>query len=365
MTDSESTIGSLISADSHVVPLPTFWAAYLPARLRDRAPAVESTDEGDVVIFEGRRSPVMAINSIAGKSRKSQGFAYRRLAEQVAGGHDPAARVADQDRDGVAAEVLYGGGPLQTDDSELFVASHYAYNDWLADFCRYAPHRLLGVAYVPCQSPTVAVAEIRRARHLGLRGVLVPAAPPSGHWWDAEWMPVWDAVADAGLPAALHVGFGFARKHRFAGGPAFMTDVLMTKMEMAAPIGDLIFGGVLARRPELRVVSVEAYIGWLPFVAEYIDHAYEVHRYWNDLGLAEQPSVYLRRQVYATFIDDPIGLRERHTLGVDNILWSSDYPHGESTFPASREHVARAFAGIPAEETRKIVYENARRLYGL
>ena len=365
MTASVPTGEPLISADSHVVPLPSFWRDYLPAGLRDRAPVIESTDEGDFILFEGRRSPVMAINSIAGKARDGQGFAYRRLAEQVAGGHDPAARVADQDRDGVVAEVLYGGGPLQTADRELFVASHHAYNDWLADFCRHAPRRLLGVAYVPFASPDLAVAEIRRARRLGLKGTLIPASPPSGHWWDAEWAPVWNALVDEGLPAGLHVGFGFARKHRFDGGPAFLTDVMMTKMEMAGPIADLIFGGVLRRHPALRVISVEAYIGWLPFVAEYIDHAYQVHRYWNDLELEELPSTYLRRQVYATFIDDPVGLRERHTFGVDNILWSSDYPHGESTFPRSREHVAKAFAGIPAEETRKMVYENARRLYQL
>jgi len=365
MPAAEPTSEPLISADSHVVPLPTFWREYLPAGLRDRAPTVESTDEGDFTVFEDRRTPVMAINSIAGKTRDGQGFAYRRFADQVPGGHDPAARIVDQDRDGVVAEVLYGGGPLQTADRELFVASHYAYNDWLADFCRHAPRRLLGVAYVPCVSPDVAVAEIRRARRLGLRSTLVPASPPSGHWWDDEWAPVWNALVDEGLPAGLHVGFGFARKHRFADGPAFFTDVMMTKMEMAAPLADLVFGGVLQRHPALRVISVEAYIGWLPFVAEYVDHAYGVHRYWNDLGLDELPSAYLRRQVYATFIDDPVGLRERHTFGVDNIMWSTDYPHGESTFPRSREHVARAFAGIPAEETRKMVYENARRLYDL
>ena len=356
---------TLISADSHVVPLPTFWREYLPARLRDRAPVVESTDDGDVTLFEGRRAPVMAINSIAGRSRDGQGFAYRRFSEQVAGGHDPAARIVDQDRDGVVAEVLYGGGPLPTADRELLLASHYAYNDWLADFCRHAPHRLLGVAYIPFDSPEVAVAEIERTRRAGLRSALIPASPRSGHWWDDTWAPVWAALVDAGMPAGLHVGFGFARRHRFEGGPAFMTDVVMTKMEMAAPLADLVFGGVLQRFPELRVISVEAYIGWLPFVAEYVDHAYRVHRYWNALGLDELPSFYLRRQVYATFIDDPVGLRERHALGVDNLLWSSDYPHGESTFPRSREHVAAAFAGIPAEERRKIVCDNARRLYRL
>lgn len=358
-------IDRLISADSHVVPLPSFWREYLPAALRERAPRIESTDEGDFTVFEGRRTPVMAINSIAGRSRDGAGFTYRRFAEQVPGGHDPAARLLDQDRDGVAAEVLYGGGPLATEDRELRLASHRAYNDWLADFCAHSPNRLLGVAYVPFDSPEIALAEIRRSHAKGLRGALLPATPPSGHWWDEQWSPIWEALVDCGMPAGLHVGFGFARKHRFDGGAAFMTDVMMTKMEMAGPIADLVFGGVLQRYPELRVISVEAYIGWLPFVAEYIDHAYRVHRYWNDLGLAEAPSFYLRRQVYATFIEDPVGLRERHAIGVHNLMWSSDYPHGESTFPHSREFVARAFAEIPRAEAHEIVFENARRLYRL
>jgi predicted TIM-barrel fold metal-dependent hydrolase len=357
-------VDALISADSHVVPLPSFWREYLPARLRERAPRIESTDEGDFTVFEGRRTPVMAINSIAGKPREG-GFSYRRFAEQVPGGHDPRARVADQVRDGVVAEVLYGGGPLVTDDRELFLASHHAYNDWLADFCSHAPERLLGVAYIPLAGAEGAAAEIRRAHRRGLRGALLPAAPEGSPWWDERWAPVFEALVETGMPAGLHVGFGFARRHRFEGGPAFMTDVMMTKMEMAGPLADLVFGGVLARHPDLRVVSVEAYIGWLPFVAEYMDHAYRVHRWWNDLGLAEEPSAYLRRQVYATFIEDPVGLRERHTFGVDNLMWSTDYPHGESTFPESRAFVARAFADVPPDETRKMVFENASRLYGL
>lgn len=358
-------IERLVSADSHVVPLPSFWAEYLPARLRDRAPRIESNDEGDCTLFEGRRTPVMAINSIAGKPRDGQRFHYGRFADQVPGGHDPAARLVDQDRDGIVAEVLYGGGPLVTADRELHLASHAAYNDWLADYCAHCPARLLGVAYIPFASPEGAVAEIRRARRRGLRGALLPAAVPSGHWWDADWAPVWEALVEADLPAALHVGFGFARRHRFDGGPAFFTDLVMTKMEMAAPLADLVFGGVLARHPELRVVSVEAYIGWLPFVAEYMDHAYRVHDYWNALDLKEPPSFYLRRQVHATFIEDPVGLRERHALGVANVMWSSDYPHGESTFPASRDFVTRAFAGIPEPEVRQMVHDNACRLYGI
>lgn len=355
----------IISADSHVVPLPSFWREYLPERFRDRAPYVEETPEGEVSVFEGRRTPVMAINSNAGRDKKDMGFTYRRFADQMPGGHDPAARLADLDLDGVQAEVIYGGGPLATEDHELFIASHYAYNDWLADFCSYAPDRMLGVACIPFDSVESAVAEVYRTREKGLRSTLISAQPPEGHLFDAAWEPLWHALVETGMPAGLHVGFGFKRKHRFDGGPAFMTDVMMTKMEMAGPLADLIFGGVLQRHPELRVISVEAYIGWLPFVAEYIDHAYRTHRYWNDLGLEEMPSHYLRRQVYATFIEDPVGLRERHAFGVGNIMFSTDYPHGESTFPNSRAFVEKHFADVPADETRRIVYENCAGLYGI
>src|SRR5262249_35422900 len=160
------------------------------ARFRDQAPRVEATDDGEVSVFEGRRTPVMAINSIAGKSREGQGFTYRRFAEQVAGGHDPAARLGDQARDGIAAEAPYGAGPPATQDRDRFFASHLAYNDWLADYCAHAPDRLLGVAYIPFASADGAVGEIRRARQRGLRGALLPATPPTGRWWDPEWAPV-------------------------------------------------------------------------------------------------------------------------------------------------------------------------------
>src|SRR5262249_23761556 len=213
-------IDALISADSHVVPLPTFWRDYFPARWRDHAPRVESTDAGDVVVFEGRRTPVMAINSIAGKTREGQGLRYRRFSEQVPGGHDPHARLRDQDRDGIIAEVLYGGGPLATDDPELFAASHLAYNDWLADYCAVAPTRLLGVAYIPFVSPEGAVAEIRRAARKGLRGALLPARPPAGSWWDEAWDPVWRGPREIGGPPGGPVRLGFGRPRPLPRGPA-------------------------------------------------------------------------------------------------------------------------------------------------
>ena len=358
-------MGPLISADSHVVPHPDFWSEYLPSSLRDRAPRLERTDKGDFVVFEGNLSPVMALNSQSGRDKDDFTFSHPRWEDQRAGGWDPAARVADQEIDGVSAEVIYGGGPLRSTDQELYFASHAAYNDWLADYCSHAPDRLVGVAYIPFDSVESAVKEVRRVAARGLRSTLIQARAPQGSWNDPQWAPLWEALVETGMPAGLHVGFSFGRNMRFQDPAGFMTDLVMTKMEMAEPIAELLFGGVLERYPDLKIISVEAYAGWLAFMAEYVDHAWETHRGWLDLPLTMKPSDYIRRQVYATFIEDPVGVRERHTIGIDNLMWSSDYPHGESTWPKSRDWVEKSLADLPEAEVRKIVCDNVKNLYHL
>jgi predicted TIM-barrel fold metal-dependent hydrolase len=145
----------------------------------------------------------------------------------------------------------------------------------------------------------------------------------------------------------------------------FIVDLLMSKLAMAEACGTLAVSGLLARHPELRIVSVEGQIGWLSFAAYYLDHVWAKHRHWTKSELREPPGFYLRRQVSATFMEDPVGLRERHAIGVDNILWSSDYPHSETTWPQSRKLTDEWFADFPADERRKILRDNAARLYGI
>ena len=314
----------LISADSHVNPPPTMWAEYLPASLRDQAPRVESTAEGDLEVFEGKRKPVLGINAMAGRRPEEYSLTIRRLEEQRAGGYDPAARLADMDLDGIRAEVIYGGGPLPSQKDELRIASYAAYNDWLADFCAKDPRRLLGIAYLPCDKPELAVAEVKRAAGRGLRGCVIPRFPGDGEWFDPEWDALWRAILDVGWAAAIHVG-GRARK---AGMPSldaigFMSDLLMSKFAMAESISRIVLSGVLARYPDLKVVSVEGQLGWLPFTQYYLDHIWEKHRFWTRSELEERPSFYFRRQVYATFMEDPVGLREREHIGIDKILFEN------------------------------------------
>ena len=356
----------LISADSHVNPPPGMWADYLPRALRERAPRLESTDEGDFQVFEGRRTPILGINAMAGKREADFSWNVRRLSEQRAGGFDPAARLADMDLDSVQAEVLYGGGPLPAQDAVLRRASYAAYNDWLADFCSAAPARLIGQAYIPCEAPGAAIDEVRRCAQRGLRGCVIQRFPQRGEWFDPDWDPFWRTLVEVGWPAGIHVG-GRAREPGMPrlDSTGFIVDLLMSKLAMAEACGTLAVSGLLARHPELRIVSVEGQIGWLSFAAYYLDHVWAKHRHWTKSELPEPPSFYLRRQVSATFMEDPVGLRERHAIGVDNILWSSDYPHSETTWPQSRKLTDEWFADFPPDERRKILRDNAARLYGI
>jgi predicted TIM-barrel fold metal-dependent hydrolase len=356
----------LISADSHVNPPAAMWAEYLPASFRDRAPRIESTDEGDFEVFEGTRKPVLGINAMAGKKPEEYSLMVRRLDDVRAGGYEPGARLEDMDADGVRAEVIYGGGPLRSQDDELRIASYAAYNDWLADFCGKDPKRLLGIAYLPVDTPELAIAEVKRAASRGLHGCVIPRFPDEGEWFDAHWDPLWRAILDVGWAAAIHVG-GRERKQAMPRLDAtnFMTDLLMSKFAMAESICRFVLSGLLARYPDLNLVSVEGQLGWLSFTQYYLDHVWEKHRFWTKSELEERPSFYFRRQVYATFMDDPIGLRERKHIGIDNIMWASDYPHSETTWPNSRKLTDEWTSDFPEDERRKILYGNAERLYNL
>jgi predicted TIM-barrel fold metal-dependent hydrolase len=217
----------------------------------------------------------------------------------------------DQDVDGVIAEILYFGGPLrQAKGPGVRVNSYRGYNRWLADFSSYAPKRLLGMAAIPLDSPEIAVAEVKAAADLGLRGALLDLFPPQGCFADAQWAPLWRALIEANFPACLHVGG--QRGSTLRPGPQFMAGLVVSKLQMAEAIAELIYGQVLEHHPDLRIVSVEAQIGWISFVQYYMDHLFEKHRYWTGSTLAEPPSYHYKRQVFATYMEDPVGLRERH-----------------------------------------------------
>ena len=377
------TVYNVVDSDAHVIPPPDFWAEYLPERYRAQAPRIERRDDADYVVFEGKSKKYNALTAAGGK-RPEDFRKEGRVDDARVGGWMPYARLEDMDADGVDAAVLYGGGPLGTADPELFLASFEAYNRWLADFCKAAPDRLAGIAYLPMHDVDFAIDLMRRMAKLGMRGVNIPAFPqsreslsntpasgvqmlaltgdPNGErqYRDPEFYPFWEAAIELGMSVSIHLG---ARSARFNESEHFLPDMLMTKFAMAEPMAIMIFGGVFERYPDLKFALVESGVGWMPFAAQYMDSVWGRHRHWTKNTLPHPPSYYMDRNVYGSFIFDRVGVLQHDLPGGRNIMWSTDYPHSESSYPHSMKNLEETFRGIPEEHTKLITCERAKKLY--
>ncbi|HYV58166.1 MAG TPA: amidohydrolase family protein [Candidatus Nitrosopolaris sp.] len=359
----------LISADSHVVEPLTLWAERVDGRFRARAPHLEREvggRPGAYMVCED--APTVSLQAYFGAGLSADEIAAAFTEEQPGirrGGFDPVARVADMAQDGVVAEVLYPSIALQLfrlGDGALQAECFRAYNGWLAEFCRQAPQRFAGVALVSLADVPVGVRELERARGLGLRGAMVWCAPPQGDSYASEkYAPFWDAAAATGTPVSLHLG---TNRELAAPGESLAIAYMMTIQPVQRALAQLILGGVLDGLPTLRIVSVENEIGWLPHFLARLDHGAEKYRAVAQLTLTMRPSELFRRHVVATFQEDALGVELRHRIGVENLMWASDYPHMDSTWPRSREVIARDFVAVPDAERALILGGNAARLYG-
>ncbi len=361
-----------ISADSHVNPPNTFCQDYIPVQYRDRAPKTIVKDGYQVMTFEGQERKVSLLSASAGKRYQDYKTVARADEEGRRGGFDPHARATDMDVDGVDAEVLYGnalggGTGLMPTDRGLRFALMQAYNTWLADYCKAYPQRLVGIAEIPHWDLQLAIGEATRAKKLGLRGVIIPAIPTLNDadgrpYIDPWYEPLWSALEDLGMPVNMHLG---ARPLTRGLEANLFAAICSNKAVMTEPITSFIFAGVFDRHPKQNIVSVESGIGWMAFLVPWMDNVYERHRYHTGLTLKDKPSAEFQEHVAGTFIEDEVGVRERHVIGVRSIMWSSDYPHSDSTWPHSRKAIEEHFKGVPEEEKALIVGGNAARLYGV
>jgi predicted TIM-barrel fold metal-dependent hydrolase len=379
----------IVDADAHVNPPHDFWQDYLPAHLRALAPRVEHAEDADYIVFEGRRKKLNLMNAQAGRAGKDFKLEGRQ-SDARSGGWEPPARLADMDLDGIDAAVLYGGGPLGTSNMDLYIESFHAYNRWLADFCAYDKRRFCGVAYIPMRDVDEAVRMLREAAGMGFTTVNIPGFPQSakttatvGHtgastsmgaqasaltgdpWGDRQYNhpdfdPFWKAAVDHNITLTVHLG---GRMVRFDQKDKLLSDMLMSKFAMAEPVAIMIFGGVFMRFPKLRFATIESGGGWMAFAANYMDRTWEKQRYWTDSVLVQPPSFYMAQNVYTSFIHDRVAIENRHLSGAGNIMWSSDYPHSETTYPESHKVIARDFVGVPEDEKHVIVCERARKLF--
>jgi uncharacterized protein len=347
----------LISADSHVrVPLD---------QIRDRVPANlrEAFDD--------------AISAQAAHDKELKGGKEMDLSDwdmdafKNPGYSDPVARLAAMDQDGVDAEVLY---------SEVSAFRHFglvkgdwrpisrAFTDHLSEFASVDPDRLAISYQVPIIDIDYAVSEVLRLAALGARSVHLPNFPselglPDYH--DPSYDPLWAALSETDIAISHHLGNAPHLYKVFQRDPTPQTGIFtsLPALALAEVIAWWILTGTLERFPKLKIVFVEPGLYWVPGFLASLDRKSEGP--YDFPGMKLRPSEYFQRNMAITFMDDEFGLRQRHEIGIGNILWSTDFPHPATTWPNSQSIVEKQFADIPDDERDLICADNAARLYAL
>ena len=378
----------IISGDSHLETDSKNWIPRMPAQYRERAPRlVRLPDGGDAWLVEGLPVRRNSSDIYGGKGRdvwKPFGQRY----EDTPGTGPGEQRIKEQDVDGVDAEVLFPGqvaGPRlwrSVADDDAYRAVVRAYNDWLAeDYCSVDRDRLIGIGVLPWTGASDAIAEMEHCASMGLKAVVLGRLPSGKGYPTPDDDEFWRAALDMDVPVTVHVEFN---RDGTGGGPLFkyprvpqeladsvsnagiVSQLANAKFARLGAINavQLIFGGVFDRFPSLRIDFAENQIGWLPHFLEMADERYERHRTWAEslLGiepLERAPSDYIREHCYWGFQHDMVGVQLRHYMGVDRLLWASDFPHQESDWPHSMRVIERNFAGVPDDERQRMVCGNA------
>jgi len=362
----------VISADSHFVEPPTMWAERVDKQFRDRAPhTVRGVQgkEGEFFVCENI-SPVPVTGFFAAGVPSKDLPEYIKKGFEVAPASvwDPAARIKDQDLDGVQAEVIYTsmGMPLYgLDDTALRTACFRAYNDWAVEYCSYNPKRLLPLGLVTLEDISAGVQELQRIAKKGMRGAMIWAEPPDDRPYShPDYDPFWAAAQDLNMPLSLHILTG-----RKGTGVDFFKDNIALQVatlhhEVERSLAVFVLGGVLERFPKLTIVSAENDVAWMPYLMWRMDFAHgRIGALSSSVKLSLKPSEYVKRQVYASFINEPIFLDGLQRYAADNAMWSSDYPHTAAIWPKSQQFIEETFSNIAEQDRRKIVHDTAARVY--
>ena len=362
----------IISSDSHITEPPGTYIDRIDKKYRDTAPRlVRDEKKGDLFVIDGLKHPVpMGLVAAAGKKAEELTAFGVKFEDLHRGGWDPDARLADQDRDGVAAEVIYPTvGMLLCNhrDYDYKKACFDAYNEWIAEYCAAHPDRLIGTGQTAMRSVDEGIEDVRKMKDLGLRGVMMPGNPQVADYDDPIYDPFWQATLDMQMPLSFHI---LTSRSDVVGaaprGPKIngFLSIIRGNQDI---MGTFIFGGVFERNPALKIVCVEADAGWVPHYMYRMDHAYDRHRYWLKPGqtLSKKPSEYFSEHIYTTFQDDWVAFRMKDLCNPRRLMWANDFPHSDSTWPWSQELLAKHTAHLTQEEKDWILHDNVAELYGL
>jgi predicted TIM-barrel fold metal-dependent hydrolase len=376
---------TFFSADSHVNEPPEAWER-IPKNLRAHGPHFVQDPPGKkglYMVFDGHEPDPVGMTFTAGVQKEKGGV--RRVIENFKwqdwrGPWDPIARLDDMNRDGVKMEVLYPSMArnfysLKGEETALQQAGLRSYNDWLRDYCRAVPDRLIPLALLSALDLDWSVAEMKRCAAVGHKGVVLPSGLPDGmSYGDPEFDRLWEVAQDIGFPVHFHVNI-LQGRDRMAARLKVISQLQQGRnavrrgiLEPLALLTDIVFGGVLNRFPKLRFVFAEYELSWLfPFFTKMDGSVARARSEAPESPTIEAlPSECIKRQVYITFQDDRAGVLGAQALNLlDNVMWASDYPHGGATWPNSKEIIDAQFQDVAPAVQNKLTWTNAAKLYGV
>jgi predicted TIM-barrel fold metal-dependent hydrolase len=364
----------LVSVDDHVVEPPDMFANHLPEKYRDLAPRVIQDEAGnDVWFYEGQNLPNIGLNAVAGKPPEEYGIDPTTFAEMRPGCYDIHQRVRDMDANGVLGSMCFPSFPQfcgqlfsRTEDKTVALAMLQAYNDWHIDeWCGTYPGRFIPLSLPPIWDPQLMADEVRRVAAKGCHAVTFSENPEKLGWpsfHNEHWDPFWKAVSDEGTVVCLHIGSSSQLTITSIEAPINVM-ITLQPMNIVQAAADILWSRVLTEFPDVRFALSEGGIGWIPYFLERADYVYRHHRLWTGQDLPMLPSELFRERFVTCFIDDAVGIRNRHDVGIDMITWECDYPHSDSTWPESPERLAESLVGVPDDEVAAITHRNAMRIF--
>ncbi len=389
----------IISVDDHVIEPPTLFQRWLPKQHQDRAPRVErrmiSADSrlfsglvedpdgvpGDVWFFGKSvyvlRRPIIVLAGVetTAAMRGNEPVTYDEMHPAC---YDPKARVEAMTTQHVEASLAFPTFPRFcgqafseqfTDDREFGLACVHAYNDWMVEeWAGDSDGRLIPLPVVPLWDPQLAGDEVRRNAARGVRAVAfseIIGHLGFGSIHHNRWDPFFAACEETGTVICMHIGSSSLMMPL----PPDASDVIITTLQFAnsyASMADFVFSGVLDRYPKLKLAYSEGQAGWMPYAMERMDHAYLNHTWSHgDVPLLELPSTYIRRNMFGCIFADRHAIEQAHKIGIDNLMFETDFPHADGPYPNTKAHLAKQFAGVDEETTYKVIRGNAIRLFEL
>lgn len=366
----------VVSTDEHIQEAPDTWTGRMSKeKFGDDIPHLGEMDDGTEqwFILGSPRGERIASGGVAVTPKLQVPHRWEDVPEST---YVPAERLKAMDQDEVDTHTFFpdiagfGNAGFQKEGSEEFrLAAIRAYNDWLVEEWTDFSPRYISQCISPMWSAELARAEIERSVKKGHKGIIWHGAPEVldlPYLNDTHWDPVYEVAADMGAPLALHLGAiptlpafpGYSpQTSRAMGGTRSVSSQIQV-------VANILFSGIFDRFPKLKTITVESAIGWIPYLLETADHNYENFKLWEE-GVTTKPSEAFHNNMWANFWFERNGILNRYVIGVDNIIYETDFPHPTSTWPNSKECREKSLEGVPQDEQRKILMENAIKLYQL